>query len=292
MMNESEVSRFVRALAILLLVAWSSYAQPSGSVEFDVASIRPSAPAVGGLMTVGCSGGPGTRDPGLFTCQNMTLSNLVTDAWRIDFFRLTAPDWMNSVRFDLRATIPPNTTAEQFHSMLQNMVAERFKLSVHHETRGVTQMNLLVGRTGPKFKQASAPAPVPDEPADTRPAAPRPLTVDKNGFPVLEPNRVTMAIMSDKARLYHPRMTMLALANQLSGQLSTPVTDATALKGEYEIDLYWVAGSGLRSGAPMDDPDPTLVQALQDQLGLRLEQKKGAVDFLVVDHAEKVPTEN
>jgi hypothetical protein len=79
---------------------------------------------------------------------------------------------------------------------------------------------------------------------------------------------------------------MQRLADQISGQLGKPVTDATGLKGRYDIGLYWVADSTAET-----DAGPTLLQALQDQLGLRLESKKGPVDFIVVDHAEKTPAE-
>jgi uncharacterized protein (TIGR03435 family) len=96
-------------------------------------------------------------------------------------------------------------------------------------------------------------------------------------------------------------MTMQALVRRLQVQKRAPVTDATGLAGEYQISLYWITDAGLRAAAPTDrgaglptdgDAGPTLTQALQEQLGLRLESKKGQVDFLVVDHAEKVPTEN
>jgi uncharacterized protein (TIGR03435 family) len=97
-------------------------------------------------------------------------------------------------------------------------------------------------------------------------------------------------------------MTMEKLTGELSGQLRGPVTDLTGLPGKYDIDLCWSTDDGPRVVAPIPGGEPaptdsapsgpTLMQALQDQLGLRLESKKGPVDFLVVDHAEKLPTEN
>jgi uncharacterized protein (TIGR03435 family) len=97
-------------------------------------------------------------------------------------------------------------------------------------------------------------------------------------------------------------MTMELLSSELSGQLRGPVTDLTGLPGKYDIDLCWSRDDGPRVVAPPQGGEPaltdfapsgpTLMQALQDQLGLRLESKKGPVDFLVVDHAEKSPTEN
>jgi uncharacterized protein (TIGR03435 family) len=89
---------------------------------------------------------------------------------------------------------------------------------------------------------------------------------------------------------------MEKLAIILAGQLGRPVTDNTGLKGEYDIRLYWVTDT-LRSGTPSPagadgDEGPTITQAIQDQLGLRLEAKKGPVDCLIVDHIERAPTEN
>jgi len=119
-----------------------------------------------------------------------------------------------------------------------------------------------------------------------------------------------MAIMNGRARMQASQQTMEQFAGMLSGQLGKPVTDATGLKGKYDFELYWVAsgmmgfgGRGLPVPPPeggagaapvISDPDsgPTLIGAVQEQLGLKLEQKKGPVDIIVIDHIEKVPTEN
>jgi uncharacterized protein (TIGR03435 family) len=232
----------------------------------------------------------------------MNLSNLVIIAYRVDSNRLVAPDWMTrpSPWFNLSATVPSNTTKEQFELMLQNLLSDRFKLSVHHENREIAQFDLVVARSGRKFKEAADSVPAADGAGDGGSSTPQRPTMDKNGFPVLQPGRAGMATSKGKARLYQPRTTMQALAAQLAGPLHRPVTDATGLAGQYEINLYWVLDSGLRTAAAPDaaaqpadtDTGPTLTQALDDQLGLRLETKKGQVDFLVVDHAEKTPLEN
>jgi uncharacterized protein (TIGR03435 family) len=111
---------------------------------------------------------------------------------------------------------------------------------------------------------------------------------------------MNMAIMYDKARLHYPDATMDLFARLLTGQAGGPVANLTGLTGKYDVSLYWVAGHALPAAAPAaggaplpeSEPGPTLEQALQDQLGLRLEQKKGPMEFLVVDHLEKTPTEN
>jgi uncharacterized protein (TIGR03435 family) len=118
-----------------------------------------------------------------------------------------------------------------------------------------------------------------------------------DGYPVI-PGGAGGAFMQGRARIYFPQMTMAMLAAQLSGQLGKPVTDATGLKGKYAIGMFWSTDDAARAasgpgGVPTaSDPAPTLMEALQDQLGLRLESKKGRLDFVVVDYAEKIPTEN
>jgi uncharacterized protein (TIGR03435 family) len=282
------------ALPLLALLAGSycAYAQPSAKVEFEVASIKPSSPPTGGVgYAVGCRGGPGTNDPGLYTCGDINLLALVMDAYGENFWQVSGPDWMLMTRFDLRAVVPEGTTKEQFRIMLQNLLADRFKVAVHHETREIQRYELRVAKNGPKFKESS-----PATKDDANPLAPGPIKRDENGYPVV--GHRGMAMTGGKARMNWPEMTMEMLANTLSGQLHGPVTDATGLTGKYDISIYWSYEDALARPPDADparstsDPGPTIAQALQDQLGLRVESKKGPVDFLVVDHAERVPTEN
>jgi len=241
---------------------------------------------------VSCSGGPETKDPTLFTCQNMSLTNLISRAYEMPYYRVTAADWMEQTRFHLNARVPAGATKAQLDLMLQDMLVTRFKLAVHHESKELAQFDLVVAKNGPKFKPAEEP-PAPKEDGASSPPAPKqsPLHMDKEGYPVLEAGIPGMAIMNGRARVYQPAGTMERLAALLSAQLRRPVNDATGLTGKYEISLYWDADT-MRSPSQPLEPGPNLIQAVQDQLGLRLESKKGPVDFLIVDHAEKVPTEN
>lgn len=279
----------------LLFASAGSFAQSAAKPEFEVASVKPSPPYLPGVgFAVACRGGPQTSDPGLFICENYSHLNMVLHAYGIEYYQLSAPDWMLTTRFDLRATVPEGATKEQFRLMLQNLLADRFKLKVHHESREIQRYELKVAKGGPKFKE-SKPAAAKDGAA----AAPAPLKADKDGYPMLR-GGMTMAIIRDKARAHWPEVTVEMLAAQLSGQIGGPVIDATGLTGKYDIDLYWNATNNLRASAPGADPaalasepgGPTLQQALQDQLGLRLESRKGLVDFLVVDHMEEIPTAN
>ena len=148
----------VRTSLALLFACGALQAEPAAKLEFEVASIKPSPPPAPGMgIVVGCRGGPGTNDPALYTCQNISLSNLVTVAYRIDYYQLSAPDWATMARFDLRAKVPEDTTKEQLALMIQGLLADRFRLVVHRESREIQRYELTVAKDGPKFKDAAPP---------------------------------------------------------------------------------------------------------------------------------------
>ncbi len=221
-------------------------------------------------------------DPDLFSCDNCILSGLVTQAFDIRGYQLSAPGWMLSARFNISAKIPPGTTKEQFRLMLQNVLVERFKMTFHRDKKQIQAYELVVAKNGPKLKP-SVEAPVLDVDA---PPQPSPAKKDANGFPVLSGgNGFRSGIAAERAGL-HGDGTVPEFAQELSTHVSPHVVDATGLDGRYDISLFWIPGDDL------DNPGPTLTQALQEQLGLKLELKKGIVDIVVVDHMEKTPTEN
>lgn len=287
-----------RVVFLALALVYSIHAQSTTRLEFEVASIKPSPPPDGRGRTVGCIGGPGNGDPGLLTCRNMNLANLVSTAYKLSYYQLSAPDWMKDpfATFDLNARVPEGATKDELKVMMQNLLADRFKLVVHRESREIQEYDLVVAKNGPKFKEAQPPAPKPDPAGDAKKGPSGPMKLGDDGYPVI-PGGTGGAFMQGRARIYFPQMTMALLAGQLSGQLGKPVTDATGLKGKYDIGMYWVA-DGAPTAAPdpgvptAPDPAPTLMEALQDQLGLRLQSKKGTVEFVVVDRAERVPSEN
>ena len=98
--------------------------------------------------------------------------------------------------------------------------------------------------------------------------------------------------MNGRARWASSETTMEDLVQGLSAFVGRPITDATGLKGKYDFTLSWVIGSGVEVAASDNDAGPSLVEAVREQLGLKLEPKKGTVDVFVIDHVEKTPTEN
>jgi uncharacterized protein (TIGR03435 family) len=192
--------RVAVSFSAVLLGSYSAYAQTAPKLEFEVASIKPSPPPPAGVgSVVFCRGGPGTNDPGLYTCGNINLSALIGTAYRVPYYRLSAPDWMQMTRFDVRAVVPEGTTKEQFTTMLQNLLADRFRVVVHRESREIQRYELVVAKNGPKFKEAAPPA---SKDVNTA-GLTGPPARDKDGYPIIG-LRGGMAIMYDKARAYWP----------------------------------------------------------------------------------------
>ncbi len=293
------------------------------SLTFDVASVRAAAPPTndgrGTIMFARSSGGPGTNDPGRIHYPNMSLRNLLMSAYDVKRYQIVGPDWLDTARFDITATMPPDTTKEQFRVMLQNLIAERFKATIHHETKDLPMYSLVIAKSGLKMKE-SAEVPAPKDGGDSAPPPP-PLPMQPkmgpDGFPLL-PQLAGRAgifgiMMNGRARMIAQQQTTQDLATRLTDQLSRPVTDATGLKAKYDFTLTYapeqmngpmgpgpiLAGAappagGAAPSASLNEPEPLLdlFGAVQAQLGLKLEPKKGPVELIVIDHIEKTPTEN
>jgi uncharacterized protein (TIGR03435 family) len=286
------MNRKILAISLIGFACGVGHAQSSVRPTFDAASVKAAPPPDGrGGRRVGMMGGPGTDTPGRINFENIGLGAVIGKAYDVKYYQISGPGWFESERFNIIATIPPGTSQEQFRLMLQNLLADRFKLALHKESREMQIYALMVARNGPKLKRA-APDPPPDanDAADGAPfSGGAKLAAD--GYPTV---RSGMTIMSTptgpRARLANKEHTEW-LAGMLSGQLGRPVIDATGLTGEYDISLYWIPQRPDSIAA--DDPNgPDLMTALQQQLGLRLEPKKGPIEVLVVDHAEKTPTAN
>jgi uncharacterized protein (TIGR03435 family) len=293
--------RLTQSLALFALVCGVAYSQPSDpTLTFEVASVKASPPRPpNGPFRVGCTGGPGTKDPGRWSCQNMTVWNLISNAYNLRRYQMPS-DNSEADRYEITATMATSTTREQFREMLKNFLKERFKLAVHFEKKEVPGYELVAAKGGVKMKEAQPPK---DNPEDSKaPARDGPLQRDKEGFPILPHGEETMAIMGGKARWVSPQCTIDQIANMMVNQLNAPIADATGLTGKYDVNMFWEAGgfsNGILRAAPAGaDPvaaeldGPTIFTALQDQLGLKLQPKKASIEALVVDHLSKVPTEN
>ena len=280
-----------------LALAWvCAYGQAADAPSFEVASMKPASPSATGIA---CTGGPGTADPGIWRCANIPLWFLITHAYGFLPYEFAPRDSCCLARFDITARVPVGTTKEQFQRMLRNLLAERLKLTLHHEPKEMALFELTVGKKGLNMKNSAPDA----EPAQQDPpwAIPQ-YSIGQDGCPVFPAGRGGPT--EGRFGCYRwtgSNLTMQEIVKTLSFHLGRKVVDATGLKGKYDIDMKWsidvawlTERAGLRDEiVPEDGPHgPTLVHAIRDQLGLELISKKGPGDIVVVDHVEKVPIEN
>ena len=294
---------FTHTLALTLLagVAAALTAQSaSGRIEFDVASVKPNK-----------SGGPASSNNplgpcnvyspygGFFQANNFPLYTYILFAYKImgnqeQFLRLQMPEWAMTEHFDIQARAEGNPDKDQMRLMMRSLLADRFKLRIHYETRQVPVFALVLlkpGKTGPALQ------PHPED--SSCPAAPQVSRNQAAGkFPALCSGLFPlMPATPGRQRFGARRVTIGFIANQLSamGQLERPVIDRTGLGGDFDFALEWVpdASAAQPPGADLQaDPSGlTFLEALKDQLGIKLEPQKGPADVIILDHVEH-PSEN
>jgi uncharacterized protein (TIGR03435 family) len=219
---------------IVCLCAFScASAQPAQRTVFEVASVKPAPSQSGVRVRASMRGGPGTADPEQIAFTNVTLTNVLLRAFDVKTYQLTGPEWISAERYEIIAKIPPGTTKEQFNLMLQNLLAERFHLAVHHETKELQGYELVTGRGGPKLKPSTETGP------DVQPTeAPK---TDANGFPQLSaPGLVMMEAVRGKAvvsLLTARAQPLSALVEMLSKEFRLPVVDKTGLPAKFDFTL-------------------------------------------------------
>ena len=236
--------------AMALLALWPVGAQQNSTrLEFEVAAINP---ANANKLTPGAISSSRSDDHRL-EVRGYTLKALVMMAYRLQGYQIAGgPKWFDSDGYDIDAKSPAGASVQQMPERLQSLLADRFQLALHHETRTLPAYALVVNQGGPKMQ----PAP------DAKPM----------GF-----GWGPRSIRSKAA-------TMQDFAEKLAGALQHPVLDRTGLAGLYQVDLQFapVAPDPSETGVA-----PDILDALREQLGLRLETTRGPVDVLVIDRAEK-----
>ena len=285
----------IMRLSLILLTPRLLFGQ-----TFDAASVKAARlPAEATWMT---RGGPGTKDPGRITYAGVPMRSIVMTAYGLAHgYEISCPAWMESLAFDIVATFPPGTSREQFQGMFRRLLAERFGMKLHLETREVPGYELILARGGSKLKApeiASSPPPDGVDAGDGRIV--RPAYNDKKGLPELPPGRNTLATFAIFAgggvRISARMQSLPDIAEYLVRQRRTyfqeerPIVDRTGLTGKYDFNLDFARPGA--SPAASEEPESEFSIALEEQLGLRLVPRKVPVSVLVVDRAERIPTEN
>ena len=231
--------------------------------RFDVASVKPSR-----LTGEGRNRESVVANPGTLTMHNVSLRSALQWAYRMKEYQVSGPAWIGDERYDISAKAADPVEEQQLRGMLQNLLADRFKITLHHESRVLPFYALLVGKSGPKLTAGKA-----------------------DGKSVLEPKGMGLAARDTSLSEVADLLTQIATRLNLP-----PVVDMTGLKGRFN---FTVDGTDLLQsiGAGNAAPDPAAImvgvsEILQEQLGLKAELRKAPTDVLIVDRAEKLPTEN
>ncbi len=280
------MKRMKRIPAVVSLVLFPAYAAvcqiqtPAQISGFEVASIKPSSPAGGGTQI-------GVTPGGMFTARNVTVRTLIQQAYDLRDFQVSGgPGWLDAQLYDIVAKGNGagvsddeirKMTDEQRKALkaqillkLQILLADRFQLKLHRETKELPIYALIVAKGGPKIKSAGG------EPS------PGGLTMrrDDAGQTVITGNSASME----------------ALARLLSSRVGRTVVEMTNLKGDYDFKMSFMpdmgpppgpSGDGTGQPAGVDAAGPSIFTALQEQLGLRLEPRKGPVEVVVIDSVQK-----
>jgi uncharacterized protein (TIGR03435 family) len=214
-----------------------------------------------------------TIEPGRLTWFNTNLGQLIEMAYGVKHYQVSGPDWIvnwgSTDRYDVLATAGKPVSADEIKRMLGPLLEERFHLTFHREARELPVFALIVAKGGPKLQPGDEGAPS--------------ISRDTDGG------------------WFHKNWSMTMLADWLSGLASVgrPVIDGTGIQGPYSFheNLLNFPNVGTTETkaeitARIDTPDNSFFSALQSQLGFKVQAQKAQVEILVIDHAEKLPTEN
>ncbi len=232
-----------------------------GQSGFDVVSIKPSDP-LSNVMHIGIS------PSGSFEASGANLMSLIVQAYDVRGFQIVGgTGWMNDEKYTIvtkdeakePARAEQSQLRDRMNAKLRAMLADRFQLRVHRETREMPVFALTIAKGGIRMKASATDA------------------GDDAGINMTRTDEAKSGVIGKQ-------VPMDVLSRFLSFQVARTVMDETGLKGKYDFRLVYSPGLG-------DTTGPSLFTALQEQLGLKLESKKGPVEVIVIDGAE-IPSEN
>ncbi|MGO9965795.1 MAG: TIGR03435 family protein [Bryobacteraceae bacterium] len=250
------MKRIPAMLAVALLPWFGAAAQSGGGAPaFELASVRPARPGRGGAPRFAVT-------PGRLTVQNTSLRHIILEAYGVEDYRLRGPDWIDSERYDIVAKSPASVRRHaEMMPMLKALLADRFQLEVHHESKELEVYALIVSKQGHKLQAAKA------------------------GEAAGQKGR------EDEGHIHFESLRMGQLAAILSGLLRQPVVDQTGVEGSFAVWLDWTPGHA-DAAAGAAPPNASLFVALNELLGLGLQMRKAPLDVLIIDRVEKLATEN
>lgn len=250
----------------LLIFANTAFAQSTAVLQaFEVGSVKPTK-----MSNIEATKGGEHIDssPASLTMRGVSLATCLKWAYDVKDYQISGPAWMGSDRFDIVAKAADPTPESQMRLMLQSLLADRFKLTLHREQREMQVYALIQGKNPPKLRKSE--------------------TNSEAGVKITG-NNVTF-----------PGFSMEQLAGLLTKQMDRPVLDMTGLTGQFDFTID--VSASLDDSPQRADLSPIvkakmlfgrgLLPIVQEQLGLKVEARKLPAEMLVIDRAERIPTEN
>jgi uncharacterized protein (TIGR03435 family) len=249
----------VLSASLVVFTSCAAFGQSAAPPSFAAVSIKPVKPDFAALK-----GAPQpviSVSPGSVTMRNITLKDVIMAAYGVKDYQISGPASLNSGWYDILAKADGAVSPDQLKLMLQALLADRFKLALHHDTKELAMYALVGGRKEPKLHAG-------------------------------KPDGESSVDIAGGAMVFR-NYSMSKLADYLSARAADhPVTDTTGLSGPFDFTVQLADGPSanpvnvkLALGQAMRDG--TLAKLVAEQLGLKLESRKGPVPILVIDHAEK-----
>jgi len=250
----------------MLAAAYAAAAQSPATPQFEAAQIKPSQQGRGRA-----GNGEVTTNPGRLTATNVTLRNLISEAYDAPYYRIFGgPGWIDAAGYDVDAKTENRSTRDQFRLMLRTLLAERFKLAIHRETRELRVYALTPAKSGTKLRESKDGK---SQPYGWFEGGLHRFQCDMPSFAILLSHLLNSPLVDDPG------------TPSISTGTPIPVLDKTGIKGVYDIRLDIKADA---SG----DVFIAWQRALQEQAGLKLDAQKAPLEALVIDRAEKIAGEN
>jgi uncharacterized protein (TIGR03435 family) len=284
-----------RGLLWALLSSIAAFGQsPSARPEFEVASIKKSAPATPGQVNIGVH-----IDGAMVRCSSLPMRSYIRMAYRVNDYQVLGPDWLAAENFDIAAKLSDGATRAQLPEMIQSLLADRFKLVLHRGKKEFPVYALVVAKNGPKLKESP-----PDSSAEASPGAKGSvdinITTGRGGGVIDMGNGSSIGYGRD--RLEAKKVTLSALAGAVERLLDRPVVDMTGIGGTYDFSLEYswdevrslvrsTSGGATELPANANAPGNSIFTSLA-AFGLKLEARKAPIEVIVVDRIERTPTEN
>jgi len=285
---------------ILAVAGWVALAQ--AQPQFEVASIKPSAPVTAQGVTAGVH-----IDGAQVRCVLLSLKDYIRVAYKVKDYQIQGPDWMASARFDIVAKLPAGATAEQVPEMVGALLADRFQMKMHRDSKEFPVYGLVVGKSGPKLKASPADA-APDG-ADAGKGTVNVVAAANNAGTFIDLGKgSSISISYATNRIEGKKVAMAGFADILARFTDRPVVDMTQIQGNYDFTLEFspedfrvmliraavIAGAALPPEALklLDASSGDTTFSALETIGLKLEPRKAPLEVLVVDHMEKAPSDN